>query len=56
MFDSPSKVGITNNLAAATDRMVPVVGWAIVASDISLVMWDAMNKYNRIAKEEDKVW
>lgn len=50
------KVRTTNNLAAAIGRMVPVVGWAIVASDISLIMWKTMNKYNRIAKEEDKIW
>ncbi|UDJ86334.1 hypothetical protein IRM71_02845 [Erwinia amylovora] len=50
------KVRTTNNLAAAIGRMVPVVGWAIVASDISLIIWKTMNKYNRIAKEEDKVW
>lgn len=50
------KIRTTNNLAAAIGRTIPVVGWVIVGSDIGLIMWKAVNKYNNIVKKEDRIW
>lgn len=50
------KIRTTNNLAAAIGRTIPVVGWVIVGSDIGLIIWKAVNKYNNIVKKEDRIW
>jgi len=45
-----------NNLGAFVGRTVPVLGWAILARDISLISFRTLNHYNTIVREEDKIW
>lgn len=44
------------NLGAFIGRGIPVVGWAIVASDISQIFYKTLNTYNTIAHERDRIW
>jgi hypothetical protein len=38
------------------ERGLPVVGWAIVASDISQIVYKTVRDYNTIAHEKDRIW
>ncbi|MEG6474969.1 hypothetical protein QCN08_22705, partial [Enterobacter roggenkampii] len=44
------------NLGAFVGRGLPVVGWAIVASDISQIVYKTVRDYNTIAHEKDRIW
>lgn len=47
---------MTRNLGAFVGRTVPVVGWALLAKDVAAITFNVMNKYNKIARGDDKVW
>ncbi|NJQ20592.1 hypothetical protein HCO69_13265 [Pantoea sp. LS15] len=44
------------NLGAFVGRGLPVVGWVIVASDISQIVYKTVRDYNTIAHEKDRIW
>jgi len=50
------KPKFVNNLGAFVGRAVPVLGWAIVASDVATIAFRATVNYNRIARGDDKIW
>lgn len=39
-----------------TGRAIPVLGWVILASDVSQIAYHSVLEYNRIARGEDKLW
>lgn len=47
---------MTNNLGAFVGRTIPVIGWALVASDVSQIVYKTVNTYNTIARKEDRIW
>jgi len=50
------KPKFVNNLGAFVGRTVPVLGWAVCASDIAIIAFMATTNYNRIARGNDKIW
>lgn len=49
------KIFWVNNLGAFVGRAVPVLGWVILAHDISVISFRTATRYNIIAREEDKI-
>ncbi|VDZ94105.1 acyl carrier protein [Salmonella enterica subsp. enterica] len=41
-------------ISAFTGRAIPVVGWIILASDVSQIAYRTVRDYNRIARGSDK--
>jgi len=50
------KIIMTQKLGTFVGRTVPVIGWAVVPSDVGIIGWKSMNRYNTIALAEDKIW
>ncbi|KJM66777.1 hypothetical protein B5M10_01575 [Pluralibacter gergoviae] len=47
---------MTNNLGAFVGRTVPVVGWTMLASDVTQIIFNTLYTYNTIARREDRIW
>ena len=50
------KIFWVNNLGAFVGRAVPVLGWVILAHDVSVISYRTVTRYNTVAREEDKIW
>lgn len=50
------KLIMTRKLGTFVGRAVPVVGWFVIAADVAQISWHAVNRYNTIARKEDKIW
>ncbi|MDC9598362.1 STM2901 family protein [Xenorhabdus anantnagensis] len=50
------KPKLVNNLGAVVGRTVPVVGWVILAYDVTTIVYKATTRYNKIARKRDKIW
>lgn len=52
MITGPSlstlRIALTRNLGAFVGRTVPIFGWALVAYDVSRIMWNTVATYNAI--------
>lgn len=46
----------TNNLGAFVGRSVPVVGWVILVTDITMITHRTLHRYNLLVRPEDRVW
>ncbi|ROS22594.1 STM2901 family protein [Raoultella terrigena] len=44
------------NLGAFVGRGFPVIGWVILASDVSQIVYKTVRDYNTIAHEKDRIW
>ncbi|RJT50887.1 hypothetical protein CKQ54_24480 [Rahnella variigena] len=44
------------NLGAFVGRWIPILGIIIIATDVSTIAYKATNKYNTIARGNDKLW
>jgi len=44
------------NLGAFVSRWIPILGIIIIAADVSTIAYKATNKYNTIARGNDKLW
>ena len=44
------------NLCAFVGRWIPILGIIIIAADVSTIAYKATNKYNTIARGNDKLW
>lgn len=53
---STMKIRMVAKISAFTGRAIPVVGWIIMASDVSQIAYHTVNDYNRIARGNDKIW
>lgn len=47
---------MTYRLATFVGRTIPVIGWLVLATDVAQISYEAMVRYNRIVRKEDKVW
>ena len=50
------KFSYVTNLGAFVGRWIPILGWVILAEDIATIAYKATNRYNTIAREEDRLW
>ncbi|WBF43573.1 STM2901 family protein [Serratia rubidaea] len=53
---STMRIILTRKLGTFIGRAVPVLGWVILAKDISEISFRTMVKYNTIARGGDKLW
>lgn len=53
---STLKITFTKSLGAFVGRLVPGVGWSILAYDAVLIMRNTVLHYNLRARQEDKLW
>ncbi len=47
---------MTQRLGTFVGRSIPVLGWAVLASDVALITFKSVNKYNTIAHPSDRLW
>lgn len=47
---------ITYKLATFVGQTIPVIGWLVLAADVAQISYGSMFCYNRIVRQEDKVW
>jgi len=47
---------MTMRLGTFVGRTIPVIGWVLLAADVTTITFKAMNKYNTIARPADRVW
>lgn len=50
------KIIMVRKISTFTGRAIPVVGWVILASDVSQIAYRTVRDYNRIARGNDKIW
>nr|WP_227592832.1 hypothetical protein [Klebsiella aerogenes] len=53
---STIRIRAVANIGTFTGRAIPVVGWVILASDISQITYRTIRDYNAIARGNDKLW
>ena len=53
---STLKLTFTRSLGGFVGRLVPGVGWTILAYDVVQIMRKTILKYNTLALEQDKLW
>ncbi|WP_313689979.1 STM2901 family protein [Pantoea sp.] len=44
------------NLGAFAGRWIPILSIAFVMNDVAWIGFNSLNTYNRIAREEDRIW
>ncbi|WP_409449868.1 STM2901 family protein [Atlantibacter sp.] len=47
---------MTRRLATFVGRTIPVIGWTLLAIDVSTITFKAVNKYNTLAHPSDRLW
>lgn len=50
------RVAFTRNVGRWAGRAVPVVGWVLLAYDISRITYNTVNRYNALVHNEDRLW
>lgn len=50
------KIRLVRNIGTFVGRTIPVLGWVILASDIYIIAGKTMDRYNRVAREGDRLW
>lgn len=50
------KIRLVGNIGTFVGRTIPVLGWVILASDISIIAGKTVAHYNRVAGEGDRLW
>lgn len=50
------KFSYVTNLGAFVGRWIPMTGIVIISADVSMIAYNATNKYNTIARGDDKLW
>ncbi|EOS96248.1 hypothetical protein ETR_03844, partial [Erwinia tracheiphila PSU-1] len=48
------KIMWVNNLGAFVGRAVPILGWAILAHDVTMIGFRTMNTYNSMVRPEGR--
>ena len=49
------RVKFTRNLGAFVARAIPGVGWVLLATDVSTILFRSVQSYNGIVKPEDRL-
>ncbi|MBV8041920.1 STM2901 family protein [Pluralibacter sp.] len=47
---------MTQRLGTFVGRTIPVIGWVVLAVDVSTITFKAVNKFNIIAHPSDRLW
>ena len=47
---------MVNNLGKFVGRTIPVLGWVLLASDVTTLFFKATTRYNTVARGDDKIW
>ncbi|WP_373558179.1 STM2901 family protein [Burkholderia sp. HI2761] len=50
------KIRLVRNIGTFVGRTIPVLGWVILAGDISIITCKTVSHYNRLATEGDRLW
>jgi len=50
------KIRLVGNIGTFVGRTIPVLGWVILVSDISIIVSKTVAHYNRVAREGDRLW
>lgn len=50
------KFSYVTNLGAFAGRWIPILGIAFVMNDVSRIGYNTLCTYNRIARDDDKIW
>ncbi|CAG2294274.1 MULTISPECIES: STM2901 family protein [Burkholderia] len=50
------KIRLVRNIGTFVGRTIPVLGWVILARDISIIAGKTVAHYNRVAREGDRLW
>lgn len=50
------RLHMTRKIGTFVGRAIPVVGWVILARDVSEIMFNTITVYNAIARGDDKLW
>jgi len=53
---STLKIVFTKSLGGFVGRLVPGVGWVVLAYDVVQIIDRTARKYNLIAREADRLW
>lgn len=53
---STIRIRLVANIGTFTGRAIPVVGWILLANDVSQITYHTLKDYNLIAREKDKLW
>ncbi|UDJ84371.1 MULTISPECIES: STM2901 family protein [Kosakonia] len=53
---STLKIRMVAKIGTFVGRAVPVVGWIILAADVSTIAFNTVTHYNAIARGNDKIW
>lgn len=51
-----AQILFTHKLSTFVGRAIPVVGWVILARDVTEIGFNSVRLYNAIARGEDKIW
>lgn len=50
------RLHMTRKIGTFVGHAIPVVGWIILARDVSEIMFNTITVYNAIARGDDKLW
>ena len=50
------RITFTNNLGRVVGRTIPVVGWLLLAYDVTQIIYRSITKYDAIALPGDRLW
>ncbi len=50
------KITFTKSLGAFVGRLVPGVGWTTLSYDVVQIIRKTVNKYNMLARKENRLW
>lgn len=53
---STIRIRAVANIGTFTGRAIPVVGWIVLAYDVSQITYHTISDYNAIARGNDKLW
>lgn len=53
---STMRIILTRKMGTFVGRAVPVVGWIIIAKDITEIAFRSVTRYNSMARGNDKLW
>ncbi|MGO4764618.1 STM2901 family protein [Cupriavidus sp. 2KB_3] len=50
------KMRMTRNIGVFVGRSIPILGWALLARDVSLITVNSVRQYHLLVKNEDRVF
>jgi len=50
------KFRMVAKISTFVGRIIPVIGWGILASDVSPITYKTVRDYNKITRNNDKIW